>query len=59
MKDSDKLGEIIDSIDNLVSAMDLPMPPQMHLDILKGSLTEKVKELKEFYIAEENDNPWL
>lgn len=53
-----KIAEISDSIDNLVHAMNIPMPDEFHLKALKSSLPEKVKELQQVYIDIASENPW-
>lgn len=54
----EQLGELIDSIENLACALNLPMDAQFHVDQLKNSLPEKVKELKELFIKITGENPW-
>lgn len=53
------LGEQADTLDNLLSAMQLPLPPQMHLDALRPSLLQVMEKLREIYVAETGYNPWL
>ena len=55
-EDLNKIAEVSDSLDNLVHAMEIPMPDKFHLDALKSALPEKVKELREINISSEN--PW-
>ncbi len=54
----EKLGQLIDSLDSLACGLVLPMPPAIHLEALRGSLPEKVKELKESFIEITGENPW-
>lgn len=54
----EKLGQLIDSIENLVYGLELPMPPAFHVDRLKEILPEKVKELKEVFVEIVGENPW-
>lgn len=54
----EQLGQIIDSIENLACALDLPMDAKFHVDQLKSLLPEKVKELKELFIKITGENPW-
>lgn len=54
----DKIGEVADTLDNLIAAMSLPIPPEIHLKALKESLPEASKKLKEAYIAETGGDPW-
>lgn len=54
----EKLGILIDSIESLSHALQLPLPPQMHVEQLKVILPEKVKEFKEVFIEITGENPW-
>jgi hypothetical protein len=54
----EKLGQLIDSLDNLAHALKMPLPPQMHIDVFSRSLPEKVKELKEVFVEITGENPW-
>lgn len=54
----EKLGLLIDGIDNLAHALQIPMPAHLHIEGLKESLPKKVKELKEVYIEITGENPW-
>ena len=54
----EKLGQLIDSIDNLSHGLNLPMPASFHVEQLKKILPDKVKELKEVYIEITGENPW-
>jgi hypothetical protein len=52
------LGQLIDEVDNLAHAVQLPIPPQLHVDSLKTLLPEKVKKLKESFVEITGENPW-
>jgi hypothetical protein len=54
----EKLGELIDSIDNITHTLNLPMPDKFHVEKLRSLLPEKVKELKECFIEITGENPW-
>lgn len=54
----EKLGRIIDGIDNLAHALQLPLPDNMHIECLRSSLPEKVEELKKVFIEISGNNPW-
>jgi vacuolar-type H+-ATPase subunit F/Vma7 len=54
----EKLGQAIDRVDNMLHALVLPLPPQMHIDSFKSILPEIVKELKEGYSEVTGENPW-
>ena len=55
---AEQLGQLADKIDNLVSAMELPFPVNIHLNALKGSLPEISDELKKIVKDETGENPW-
>ena len=52
------LGNAIDSIENLLAAMPLLLPPAVHLEALKPSLEGVVEKLKGVYRVETGDDPW-
>lgn len=53
------VGEVADSIENLLAAMKLlPLPPAMHLDALRQSLPKLAADLRKVYIVETGDDPW-
>lgn len=54
----EKLGLAIDRLENCACALAIPMSNDIHVDALKGSLPEIVKELKEAYVGLTNENPW-
>lgn len=54
----EKLGQLIDSLDNLAHALQIPMPPQMHVDALRSALPGKVEEFKAIYQEIAGENPW-
>jgi hypothetical protein len=55
---ADKLGRVIDEIENLEYALKMPLPPQMHVEQLSKLIPEKVLKLKEIYIDLTGENPW-
>lgn len=55
---TDKLAEAIETVDNLAHSIQLPMYAQFHVDILKESLPEVVKALKEGFVQATGENPW-
>ena len=61
MADSDtweRIGQLIDRLDNVIGALELPMPAPFHVQQVKSILPEISKELKAVVIAESGDNPW-
>jgi|FreactcultuFSWF8_1027224.scaffolds.fasta_scaffold02805_2 hypothetical protein len=55
---SEKFGEVIDKLDNLAHALQLPLKDSMHVNQLRRELPEVVKELKAAYVFEFVENPW-
>lgn len=55
---SDKLGRAIDSVDNLVGSLQLPMPSDFHVRMLKETLPDVVKNLKAGFVEATGHNPW-
>ena len=54
----EQFGEQIDKLDNLASALKLPLRAEMHVTQLKMALPEVVDALKKAYVFEFGDNPW-
>lgn len=54
----EELGQLIDSIDNLASGLNVPMSAEFHLQQLKSILPEKVKEFKKSFVEISGENPW-
>ena len=52
------LAEIADTLDNLIHAMKLPLPPEQHMKHLAESLPHCRDVLRRVYAAEEDYNPW-
>ncbi|MEL5895914.1 hypothetical protein AAE250_20760 [Bacteroides sp. GD17] len=58
MKASEEFGETIDTIDNLLGALEIPMPAEFHVSQMKRELKEVSEKLKRIYVEEEGENPW-
>lgn len=54
----EKLALLIDRLENLSSALSIPMSAQFHVDRLKTALPEVVSDLKESYKDITGENPW-
>lgn len=53
-----ELGQLADKIDNLHGALQLPMPPQFHVDQMKSQLIELSKEVKNIYTQLGGEYVW-
>ena len=58
MKLSNEFGEQIDRIDNLLGALEIPMPAEFHVKQMKSELKDLSDKLKQIYVEENDDNPW-
>ena len=58
MADTEDLGTLIDRLDNLAHALNLPLRAEMHVTALRESLPELVTEFKAAYVHEMGENPW-
>ncbi|MDC2179191.1 hypothetical protein [Bacteroides thetaiotaomicron] len=58
MKASEEFGETIDTIDNLLGALEIPMPSEFHVKQMKHELKEISEKLKRIFVEEEGENPW-
>jgi hypothetical protein len=55
---SELLGRLADHIDNLVGALQLPLPAQTHVDQLKAALPKVRDQLRTIYVAQTGEDPW-
>lgn len=54
----EKLGQLIDSLDNLAHALQIPLPLEIHVAELKKALPKKVEEFKKVFVEITGENPW-
>lgn len=54
----DEFAEVVDSIDNLLGALEFPMPAEFHVTQMKRELKDVSEKLKRIYVEEEDENPW-
>lgn len=54
----EEFGEVIDRIDNLLGALELPMQAEFHVNQMKHELSEISEKLKQIYVEEEGEDPW-
>lgn len=54
----DGFAEVIEKIDNLRGALEIPMPVEFHVNQMKRELEEVSDKLKRIYVEEEDENPW-
>ncbi len=52
------LGQLIDDLDDLTYALNIPMSDEFHVKQLKKILPKKVQDLKEVFIEITGENPW-
>lgn len=55
---SSDLGDLKDKVDNLLGALEIPMPAEFHVKQMKSELKEISDKLKCLYIEMEGNNPW-
>lgn len=55
---NERLGQLIDDLDSLAHSLQMPLPAEMHVDVLRSSLPEKVRLLKAAFVAVTGENPW-
>lgn len=55
---AEQIGLAADRVDNLIGALQLPLPAQMHVDQLRRALPELRDTLRLIYIAETGEDPW-
>ena len=54
----EELGQCVDTIDSLAAAMAMPIPADMHLKALRGSLPGLKQRIKQAYLALGGEDVW-
>lgn len=54
----DEIAEVIETLDMLISAMSIPMPPEIHLKALRESLPDVRERLFEAYLSLGGEDHW-
>ena len=57
-EDIEKLGLLIDKLENLIQAMTMPLPDSIHIQGIKPALPEILNEVKAVYLDEGGENWW-
>jgi hypothetical protein len=57
-QEQEKLGQLIDRIENLSFALNMPLTDHIHIKAFRESLPEITKELKESFVEITGENPW-
>lgn len=52
------IGEVADTIDNLIAALGMPLPDKLHVKGLRESLPEISATLKRIVVEVSGENPW-
>ncbi len=45
----DELGELIESFENYVHALQMPLPPEMHVECLRAGLPDLLRKFEDLY----------
>ncbi len=54
----ERIAELTDELENLVHAMNIPMPASFHLEQLKKQLPIKINLIRSYITDETGENPW-
>lgn len=54
----EELGQLIDELDNIASAIAIPRPAEFHLGILREMLPAMVGKFRAAFVAATGENPW-
>ena len=54
----EKLGQLIDSLENLTYALDISMSSDFHVERFREILPNMVRDFKESFIEITGENPW-
>jgi hypothetical protein len=54
----ERLGQLADTANNLHGALQLPMPPQFHVEQMKGQLLDLRNDLRDLVREVGGEDPW-
>lgn len=54
----DEIAEVVDTLDNLIAALSMPMPNDLHVKALRLSLPDVRDKLRAAYLAAGGENVW-
>jgi hypothetical protein len=54
----ERIAAAVDTLDNLISAMSMPLSAEMHMNALKSALPRLRSELKEAYLQAGGPDVW-
>lgn len=54
----EQVGESVDTLDNLIGAMKLPLPGELHLKALRESLPDLREKLRNAYVQATGEDHW-
>ena len=52
------IGQQADTLENLLAATTIPMPPEFHLKMLRQSIPDVIELLKKSVVTVTGENPW-
>ena len=55
---AEQIGLLSDRADNYASAANLPLPPEIHMDMLAGGMAAMRDEMRKLHIEATGSNPW-
>jgi len=55
---SERLGQLIDELDNLAHGLQIPLAPKIHVKNLSVILPELVNKFKGSFVEITGENPW-
>lgn len=54
----EEFGQMADTCDNLIGALEMPLPPAMQIEQTKLALQKLSAQIKALVVAIGGDNPW-
>jgi hypothetical protein len=54
----DRFGRVIDELENLRHALNMPIDDKLYVQCMRNSLPEKIEALKKIYIEIVGEDPW-
>jgi hypothetical protein len=57
-ENSEKLGQLADSLDAILCTSKLPLPPHIHIEAMTSAVRDARNICAEIVVSETGDNPW-
>jgi hypothetical protein len=53
-----EVAEAIDTLENLIAALGMPIPDRIHVDAMRGQLPQVVDQIRRGYLSAGGEDVW-